>query len=191
MRTRIAETLHMKRLLLFVATSLFAATVIAQGMPGGGGGRSRGGGHEGNTPRKPDPAQAAPARSTANADAVSTLYQELPSLKADLLLNAEQTRLWDAFTLAVRDVRDVIQGRIRREMSVRIKSPEARAALEKNPPPATSLFNTLADEDRQRADAMEEARAKAAALVAALTPEQKKMFDRRIALSQADPLGAY
>ncbi len=180
----------MKRLTLFVATLLVATTVIAQGMPGGGG-RPRGGGREGNASKKPDQAQQATPRCTANADSISTLYQELPSLKADLMLNAEQTRLWDAFALAVRDVRDVMQGRIRREMSVRIKSPEARAALEKNPPPATSLFNTLADEDRQRADAMEEARAKAAALVAALTPEQKKMFDRRIALSQADPLGAF
>ncbi len=180
----------MKRLLLIVAMLLVATTVVAQGMPGGGG-RSRGGGREGNTPRKPDQAQAAPTRSTANADSISTLYQELPSLKADLMLNTEQARLWDAFALAVRDVRDVIQGRIRREMSVRIKSPEAREALEKNPPPANSLFNTLADEDRQRADAMEDARVKAAALIAGLTADQKKMFDRRIALSQADPLGAY
>lgn len=180
----------MKRLLLLVATLLVATTVLAQGMPGGGG-RSRGGGREGNTPRKPDQAQGVPARSTANADSISTLYQELPSLKADLMLNAEQTRLWDAFALSVRDVRDINQGRIRREVSARVNSPAAREALEKNPPPATSLFNTLADEDRQRADAMEDARQKAAALIAALTADQKRMFDRRIALSQADPLGAY
>lgn len=180
----------MKRILL--AAVLFTATaVIAQGMPGGGGGGRPRGSRDGSAQRKPDEAKGPTAISAANADSVSTLYQELPSLKADLMLNPEQTKLWDAFALAVRDVRDVIQGRIRREMSVRIRSPQAREALEKNPPPAQSLFNTLADEDRQRADAMEEARAKAAALIAALTAEQKKMFDRRIALSQADPLGAY
>jgi hypothetical protein len=185
------EILEMKRLLLLVATLLLATTVIAQGMPGGGGRSRGGGGREGNSQKRPDQAQPTTPTSAANSDSISTLYQELPSLKVDLKLNAEQTRLWDAFALRVRDVRDVMQGRIRREMSVRIKSPEARAALEKDPPPATSLFNTLADEDRQRADAMEEARVKAAALIASLTPEQKKMFDRRIALSQADPLGAY
>jgi hypothetical protein len=38
---------------------------------------------------------------------------------------------------------------------------------------------------------MEDARVRAAALIAALSPDQKRMFDRRIALSQADPLGAY
>jgi hypothetical protein len=180
----------MKRVLL--AAMLFTATaVIAQGMPGGGGGGRSRGGREGASQRKPDEAKTAPVRSTANSDSVSMLYQELPSLKADLMLNAEQLKLWDAFALAVRDVRDVIQGRIRREMLVRIKSPEGREALEKNPPPATSLFNTLADEDRQRADAMEDARVRAAALIAALSPDQKRMFDRRIALSQADPLGAY
>ncbi len=177
---------------LLIAAVVFTATAVcAQNMPSGRGGERGRGGRDGGAQRKPDETKSPTAISAANADSVSTLYQELPSLKADLMLNAEQTKLWDAFALAVRDVRDVIQGRIRREMSVRIRSPQAREALEKNPPPAQSLFNTLADEDRQRADAMEEARAKAAVLIAALTAEQKKMFDRRIALSQADPLGAY
>ena len=95
----------------------------------------------------------------------------------------EQVALWNAFAAGVRQVNDIAQTRIRREAAIRAggDAPE--------PPPVLSFINALAEEDAQRIEAMRELKTRVAALVDALSPEQRKMFDRRIAQSQREPLG--
>lgn len=56
-------------------------------------------------------------------------------------------------------------------------------------PPLLNFISALAEEDAQRIEAMRELKLRAAALVEVLTVEQRKMFDRRIAQSQREPLG--
>jgi hypothetical protein len=52
------------------------------------------------------------------------------------------------------------------------------------------FISTLVDEERQRAAAMSEMQAALKALLDILSADQRKMFDRRIALAQREPLGS-
>jgi len=52
------------------------------------------------------------------------------------------------------------------------------------------LIRGWADDDRNRSDAMNELVQKVDALQAAMTETQRKEFDRRVMLSQTEPLNA-
>jgi hypothetical protein len=56
-------------------------------------------------------------------------------------------------------------------------------------PNAVGLMTTLADDERMRADAMADAASRMKALYEGLTPAQRSLFDRRVLLSQSEPLG--
>ncbi len=175
--------LSASRVLLLVA--LLASTAVqAQFPPGGGGGRPRGGG-EGGSKGKPErpPERGPAARPSPASDPIAAIHRELPSLRVDMQIAGEQVALWNAFAAGVRQVNDIAQTRIRREAAIRAggDAPE--------PPPVLSFINALAEEDAQRIEAMRELKTRVAALVDALAPEQRKMFDRRIAQSQREPLG--
>jgi hypothetical protein len=173
----------MKKLLL-CGCLLMASPVIAQGMPGGGG-KHRGGGETSRanaTERKASP--GAPL----TVDPIAAIQRELPSLKADLKLSAEQSALWDSFAASVRQVGNIIQTRARREAMARPRG-DAPAAEPTDYPPAVTFIASLADEDVQRGDAMREMKGRVATLAESLTAEQRKMFDRRIAQSQREALG--
>jgi hypothetical protein len=56
-------------------------------------------------------------------------------------------------------------------------------------PNAVGLISTLADDERMRADAIGDAASRMKAIYESLAPAQRSMFDRRVLLSQSEPLG--
>ena len=88
------------------------------------------------------------------------------------------------------EVRNISLAGVKREMAARAQSSATRiAAINANPPSALSFFALLVDEEQQRAAAMSDIRLALKALVEILNADQRKMFDRRIALAQQEPLG--
>ena len=169
--------------LLLLAIVLTSTVVHAQFPPGGGSGRPRGGG-EGGPKGKPERIveRGPAARVSPASDPIAAIFRELPSLRIDMKIAGEQVALWNAFAAGVRQVNDIAQARIRREAAIRPDdAPE--------PPPVLNFINALAEEDAQRIEAMRELKTRVAGLVEVLSPEQRKMFDRRIAQSQREPLG--
>ena len=124
-----------------------------------------------------DPANR-PART---ADPVIALERELPSLRTDLGLNAEQGALWGPFERSVRDAAELTRQRVKKMMAPRPVDTPA--------PNAPGLIATLADDERMRADAVADAASRMKALYDSLTTAQRSLFDRRVLLSQSDPLG--
>jgi hypothetical protein len=165
---------------------LLTFTVTAQVPPGGG--RQRGGGEKSGMTR------AAPERNAARGstaiDPVAAINRELPSLKVDMRITPEQAPLWEAFAASVREANNVAINRAKREAQARPRDDAAKPDIT-DAPPALTLLATLADEDAQRAAAMAAVKARAAALIEILTLEQRRMFDRRIALAQREPLGGF
>jgi hypothetical protein len=154
--------------------------------PSGGRSHQRGGNTE--TPRPK--AEATVPRVNPTSDPIAAINSELPSLRIDLKLSAEQIPAWNAFELSVREVRNISLAGVKREMAARAQSPATRiAAINANPPSALSFFALLVDEEQQRAAAMGDMRVALKTLVEALNADQRKMFDRRIALAQQEPLG--
>lgn len=154
--------------------------------PSGGRGHQRGGNSD--TPR-PKTDYAAPRANPAR-DPIAAINSELPSLKVDLKLSAEQTPAWNAFEASVWEVRNISLAGVKRELAARAQSSAPRiAAINANPPSALSFIATLVDEEQQRAAAMADMRVTLKLLVEVLNADQRKMFDRRIALAQQEPLG--
>ena len=169
--------------IMLTALVLFSTAAEAQ-FPGGGmgGGRQRGGGDKGNTSRNaPDKAAS---HGAVAADPIAAIYRELPSLKVDMKLTAEQVPVWDAFAAGVREANNAAINRAKR--AAMAPKPDASDA-----PSAQQMIATLADEDAQRADVMMGVKDKVGALVAVLNTEQRRMFDRRIAQAQQEPLGNF
>ncbi len=168
--------------LLVMALLLISSSAEAQ-FPGGGG-RQRGGADKGSTPRNaPDRA----ATRSAAVDPIAAIHRELPSLKTDMKITAEQGPLWDAFSASVREANNISINRAKREAMARPRD-DAKPDMT-DAPSALTMISALADDEIQRAEAMRIVKVKAAALVEILTPEQRRMFDRRIALAQREPLG--
>lgn len=114
------------------------------------------------------------------ADPIASIERELPSLKVDLKLTAEQVAAWSTFE---RDVRDVAEmGRARRKHIMALGGAS-------DTPSALTLVQTVAEDDRMRAEAMADLRSHLQALYGAFTDDQRRLLDRRVAQSQADPLG--
>jgi hypothetical protein len=115
-------------------------------------------------------------------DPMIAIERELPSLRADLGLSADQTALFDSFAREVRDAADA--GRMRPRHLSALRGDDGNAVMK-----AANVLGTIADDDAQRADATHQALEKMKALLAALTPEQQRQFDRRIIQSLREPLG--
>ena len=138
---------------LAVATAVAAEPSLAQRMPG----RDRG-----DSPRESQKRDRETRSTPAAAwqDPFSALERELPSLKVDLRLTAEQVEPWSLFE---RDVRDLAQlERTRRRHLLALRDPDGQA------PSARQLISTIAEEERHET--------------------QQRVIDRRVVLSQAEPL---
>jgi LTXXQ motif family protein len=145
----------------------------AQGM----GRRDRGGGASRDTQSRDTP-RATPV---AASDPFSALERELPSLAVDLRLSAEQVSPWSAFERDVRDVAEMTRSQRRHMLALREGG--------EKPPTAVSLVATLAEDQRIKAEATRELQHHLEALYARLDDAQKLTLDRRVVLSQTEPLG--
>lgn len=161
--------------LVAVTFSLSAEAQMRRGGSGGGGGNGRPPGMESS-------GSASARPSSCITDPMASLERELPSLRIDLLVTKEQGALWESFERAVRDIAEL--GRARQKHQT--------APLESGmpPPPALNLIRGWADDDRNRAEAMNELIAKLDALQNVLTEVQRKELDRRVVLSQTEPINA-
>ena len=119
-------------------------------------------------------------RAIVAEDPFSALERELPSLKVDLRLTAGQVSAWSAFERDVREVAEMDRAKRRRLMALRDSSDQ---------PSAVALVSRLADDDRNKADATADLRRHLEAFYSMLDDAQKKMLDRRLLLSQTEPLG--
>ncbi len=164
-----------------LAVALLAAVSIvdgldaqAQGMPR----RDRGGAARDTQNRDRDTPRSTTA---APADPFSALERELPSLAVDLQLTSEQVRTWTVFERDVRDVAEMNRSQRRHVMALREGG--------EKPPTAIALVATLAEDERLKAEATVELQRHLESLYAGLTEAQKRTLDRRIVLSQTEPLG--
>jgi hypothetical protein len=158
---------------LALAFTLIAFAAAAQSQ--GGQRRSRPEGA--NMPQQQDPAQ----RPVRTADPVIALERELPSLRTDLALAPEQIALWGPFERSIRDAAELTRQRLKKMLAPRPVDAPA--------PNALGLITTLAQDERMRADAMGDAASRMKTLYDSLAPAQRSLFDRRVLLSQSDPLG--
>jgi hypothetical protein len=107
------------------------------------------------------------------------LERELPSLKVDLMIRAEQL---DAWRMVERDVRDIAEmERARRRHLLALKSSERGTA--------TAFVSSLAEDDRVKAEAAAEFKRRFDTLYAILDDAQRALLDRRVIQSQDEPLG--
>jgi LTXXQ motif family protein len=122
-----------------------------------------------------------PATASAAEQPFAALERELPSLKVDLKLTADQVNAWSVFERDVRDLAEMDRARRKHLMSLREDG--------QKPPTAVAMIATLVEEDRLKAEATGELKAHLDALYARLDDTQRSMLDRRVALSQTEPLG--
>ncbi len=159
---------------LAAASCLCCVDADAQGM-----GRQRGGGMRDTQSRDRDATpRAAPV---ASSDPFSALERELPSLAVDLQLTADQVGSWSAFERDVRDVAEMTRSQRRHATALREEG--------ERPPTALAMVATLAEDERMKAEATTELQRHLEGLYARLSDAQKRTLDRRIVLSQTDPLG--
>ncbi len=156
---------------LTLALALIAVDCAAQSMPR----RER---PLANSPRE---SYRESPRAIVPDDPFSALERELPSLKVDLRLTAEQVNAWSAFERDVREVAEMDRAKRRRLMALRNAS--------ESPPGALALVGGLADDERNKADATADLRHHLEALYSLLDDTQRKVLDRRLWLSQTEPLG--
>jgi hypothetical protein len=163
---------------LIALSMLVCVEAMAQGRPGGG----RGGGGEMGREGQRKNSENRPATPVPGAsEAYSALERELPSLKVDLLLTAEQVEAWALLERDIRGAAELERYRQRQLMGLRDVSRE--------PPTALGLMGMLADLDRRKADASADVRLHLEGLFSRLDDRQKQMLDRRVAQSQTEPLG--
>jgi hypothetical protein len=114
-------------------------------------------------------------------DPYSALERELPSLKVDLKLAGDQVNAWSVFERDVRDVAEMARARLKHVAALR----EAGDV----PPTAVKLVAALVEDDRLKAEATGDLLRHLDALYAKLDDVQKRTLDKRVALSQTEPLG--
>jgi hypothetical protein len=159
--------------LLVVLSCLSMHAAYAQRYPGHGAeGVSRG------TARREGESKPAAG---ALQEPFAALERELPSLKVDLQIQGEQVAAWSVFE---RDVRDLAElDRVRKRHLLALRDPEGK------PPTALAMIATLEEEDRQKAEASADLKRHFETLYAMLDEPQRRMLDRRVVLSQTEPLG--
>jgi len=163
----------------FVSFSALCASAAAAGAHAQFGGRSRDRGDSGSmrSSRGATGSAAAPRF----GDPVVAVERELPSLRVDLKLTADQEPLFDSFGRQLRNAAE--DGRLRDGHVLALRSDDGSTVT------AEAVLGTLAGDDAERADAMRLANERMKALYAILTSEQRKQFDQRIVQSLRDPLG--
>ncbi len=159
---------------IMVASLLIVADAASQGMPGRGrGGSPRDSQSTNDRARKdaPSPAQ----------EPFAALERELPSLKVDLMLTAEQVSPWNIVERDVRDVAEMDRARFRHLMALRDGGEAA--------PTAVTFMAALAEDERLKAESTGDLKRHLETLYAMLDPRQRQTLDRRVVLSQTEPLG--
>ena len=121
------------------------------------------------------------AAAKPQVDPAGAIERELPSLRIDLKLTADQAPLFDSFERQVRNAADAERLRLRHFSAFRVDDAGSVTAL--------TVQSTMADDDAQRADATRQALERVKALYAALDPAQQKHFDQRILQAIREPLG--
>ena len=121
-----------------------------------------------------------PVRPNAAAgDPIAALERELPSLKVDLILTAQQVAPWSVFERDVREVAELDRSRTKRLMAMRNTASK---------PDALSFVASLVEDDRQKADATADLQKHLKDLYGALDDAQRRMLDRRMVLAQTEPI---
>jgi len=166
------------------ALCLFAALFFLQSVGAwaqyGGGRRDRGTENQNRGPRNDTSTQKPQAAPVS--DPIAAVERELPSLRIDMKLDAQQAPLFDRFERMVREAGSAARNRSRHLSAFRLDDGSTVSA--------SSLVGTVAADDQQRADAMRGVMDCLEQLYAALQPDQRKQFDRRIMVAVRDPLGA-
>ena len=141
-------------------------------------GRDRGGSPRDGMSRERDPAKNAVA--PGSQEPFSALERELPSLKVDLRLAADQVEAWSAFE---RDVKEAAElDRSRRKHLVDLRAPGRS-------PDGMTVISSLMEDERLKLEALTDLKRHAQSLFALLDPRQRDLLDRRIVQSQTEPLG--
>jgi hypothetical protein len=161
--------------LVVVLAIAAASDAGAQNYPG------RGGGRRGSDTSKGDSDQRhqAPA---VQPEPYGALERELPSLKIDLLIRAEQLDAWRVFERDVRDIAEMERSRRRHLMAL-------KDSFGEKPPTALTFINSLVEDDRVKSEASAELKRHLDQLYGLLDDAQRRTFDRRIIQSQTEPLG--
>jgi hypothetical protein len=157
---------------VLLALLLAANDAASQGMPR----RDRGG-----SPRDSQSTRAKDAAPSPAQEPFSALERELPSLKVDMLLTAEQVAPWNTFERDVRDVAEMDRARRRHLMALRDGGETA--------PTAVTFMAALAEDERLKAEATSDLKRHIEVLYAMLDDKQRQTLDRRVVLSQTEPLG--
>jgi hypothetical protein len=168
---------------LFVATvalfAIAAATTAYAQMGGMGHPRNQGDSGSSRSSRQGD---AGPRNATPPVfDPITAIERELPSLRIDLKLTAEQTPLFDSFEREVRNA--AAAGRAATRHLSAFRTDDGSTVR------GETVFGTIADDDTDRAESSRLALERMTTLYGALAPEQRKQFDRRIIQSLREPLG--
>jgi len=163
------------RITVLLVSLLLTLAAAAQGFPG----RERRGGPRDGPPKSEE---QRPRPSSMPAEPFSALEREMPSLQVDLQLKAEQVAAWRLFERDVRDLAEI--GRQRTRYLLALRDPG-----DKPLPSAADVLTRLADEDRRRSDATADLKRHFDVLYALLDDAQRRMLDRRVVLSQTEPLG--
>lgn len=167
----------MIRPVLLVVLALVTLDSAAQGMPGG---RGRMGGREMGAQRDRESHRDEPNIAARAVEPYGALERELPSLKVDLMIRAEQLEAW---RVVERDIRDIAEmERSRRRHLIALKGNE-------QPATAVTFVSSLAEDDRVKSEAAAELKRHLEALYASLDEKQRAMLDRRVIQSQDEPLG--
>jgi hypothetical protein len=161
------------RALIVIAALAFPATADAQRYPT----RDR---SDPNALRR-DHGDARPDAKPVPTDPFSAMERELPSLKSDLGLREPQLNAWAVFERDVRDVAEMDRTRRKHLMALRESG--------EKPPTAVTVIATLAEEDRLRSEATADLKRHFDTLYALLDEGQRRTVDKRVVLSQTDPLG--
>ena len=163
----------------FVSFAALASAIASTGAKAQFGGHSRMGGGSSRASHSDD---GASRRSSPPAvEAMVAIERELPSLRIDLKLTAEQATLFDGYERQVRLAADAERLRARHTAAFRVDDGSAVKA--------SVVLTTIADDDAERADAARAADERMQALYAALTADQQRQFDARTIQSLRDPLG--
>jgi hypothetical protein len=161
------------RALILVAALAFPVAADAQRYPT----RDR---SDPNAQRR-DHNDAKPDAKPVPNDPFSAMERELPSLKADLALREAQMNAWAVFERDVRDIAEMDRTRRKHIMALRESG--------EKPPTAVTVIATLAEEDRLRSEATTDLKRHFETLYALLDEGQRRTVDKRVVLSQTDPLG--
>jgi hypothetical protein len=135
----------------------------------------------GGSPRDSQQDRGQRAATSAAPEPYGALERELPSLNVDLRLTADQVDAWRVFERDVRDIAELDRARRRHLMALREGGEQ--------PPTAVAMIATLVEEDRLKAEASGDLKRHLDALYAKLDDAQRLMLDRRVVLTQSEPLG--